>query len=61
LSLIYGVSVSAWRKLLGQYRSKFVIVESSGVNAFFVDPSVFPQAFIDEVRDVDFCETSVIS
>jgi len=42
-------------------RSKFVTAESSGVNAFFVDPSVFPQAFIDEVRGVDFCETSAIS
>jgi hypothetical protein len=56
LSLVYGVSVSAWRKLLGQYQYKFVTVESSGVNTFFVDPSVFPQAFIDEVRGVDFCE-----
>jgi hypothetical protein len=58
LSVVYGVSVSAWRKLLGQYQYKFVTVESSGVNAFFVDPSVVPQAFTDQVRGLDFCDNA---
>jgi hypothetical protein len=56
LNVVYGVSVSAWRKLLGQYQYMFVTVESSGVNAFFVDPNVFPPAFADQVHGVDFCE-----
>jgi hypothetical protein len=54
LSLIYGVSVSAWRKLLSQYQYKFVTVESSGVNAFFLDPSVFPKTFADQIHGLDF-------
>jgi hypothetical protein len=54
LSLVYGVSVSAWRKLLSQYQYKFVTVESSGVNAFFLDPRVFPKTFADQIHGLDF-------
>jgi len=56
LNVTYGVSVSAWRKLLGQYQYKFVTVESSGVNAFFLDPNVFPKSFYDQIHGIDFRE-----
>jgi hypothetical protein len=54
LTLAYGASVSAWRRLLSQYQYRFVTVESSGVNAFFLDPSVFPKTFADQIHGLDF-------
>jgi hypothetical protein len=52
--LFYGVSISALRKLLNQYGYKFVTVTSSGINAFFINPSVFPQMFVDRIRGIEF-------
>jgi hypothetical protein len=37
--LYYGVSVTGWRSLFGEFGYDFVTVESNGVNAFFVDPA----------------------
>ena len=52
--LFYGVSISAWRKLLNQHGYKFLTVESSGTNAFFLDPNAFPDEFVEPLRGIDF-------
>jgi hypothetical protein len=52
--LHYGASIAAWRALLGRYGYRFVSVESSGTNAFFLDPARFPDGFADALRGVAF-------
>jgi hypothetical protein len=54
--IYYGVSVAAWRKLLGGFGYKFLSVESSGGNAFFADPAAFPDGFLRDIRGCDFLE-----
>jgi hypothetical protein len=54
--LYYGVSIAAWRALLGSRGYRFVTVESCGVNAFFVDPSMFDDRFLVGVRGREFEE-----
>jgi len=54
--LYYGVSIQAWRALLCQHGYHFLTVESSGVNAFFVDPSCFQEELIARVRGTPFLE-----
>jgi hypothetical protein len=56
--LYYGVSLEAWRKLLGRHGYRFVTVESRGVNAFFVDPAMVPASWLDRVRGIAFAENS---
>jgi hypothetical protein len=57
--LLYGVSITAWRKLLNQYGYKFLTVESSGTNAFFLDPEAFPNEFVEPLRGSDFRDNLV--
>lgn len=52
--LFYGVSITAWRKLLNQHGYRFLTVESSGTNAFFLDPDAFPAGFVERLQGVDF-------
>jgi hypothetical protein len=52
--LFYGASVSAWRALLGRHGYSFATVDSSGVNAFFLDPACFPEGFAAAVRGPAF-------
>jgi hypothetical protein len=54
--LYYGVSVAAWRRFFASHGYRFVTVERNGVNAFFVDPSFFDEAFLNTVCGVDFAE-----
>ena len=54
--LYFGASVGSWRFLCEQHGLKFVTVEQNGVNAFAVDPTRFPQSFLDELSGVDFRE-----
>lgn len=56
--LYYGVAVSAWRTLLARFDYAFVTTESSGTNAFFLDPAAFDMAFVEGIRGVDFRENS---
>jgi hypothetical protein len=49
-NLYYGCSISAWRRLFSRAGYRFVTVESNGINAFFIDPGVFPAAFVEELR-----------
>lgn len=56
--LYYGVSVNGYRKLFEKNRYKFITVEASGTNAFFVDPSAFPENFFDGLRSEHFAENS---
>jgi hypothetical protein len=58
-SLYYGVSIAAWRKLLGRYGYRFVTVDQNGVNAFFIDPSHFESSFIGGLRGEAFRENFV--
>jgi len=37
--MYYGCSVASWKYLFSQFGYSFVTVESSGTNAFFVDPN----------------------
>ncbi len=54
--LYYGVSIAAWRKLLAPYGYQFVTVDSSGCNAFFIDPAAFPKGFSSTLRGIDFLD-----
>ena len=36
------------------HRYRFVTVESSGTNAFFVDPAAFQQSFLAGIRGIEF-------
>ena len=52
--LYYGASLGAWQALLGRYRYKFVTVESSGTNAFFVNPDCFSDTFVCQLKGIAF-------
>lgn len=54
--LAYGVSLAAWKRLMDSRGYRFVTVERSGVNAFFVDPSCFDAGFLAGVRGLAFAE-----
>jgi hypothetical protein len=52
--LYYGCSISAWRNLFHEYGYVFVTVESSGTNAFFIDPAAFPPTFAEKLCGEEF-------
>ncbi|MFI5152023.1 MAG: hypothetical protein ACHQET_01735 [Chitinophagales bacterium] len=52
----YGVSIAGWRKLLGAHGFEFITVDSNGVNAFFIDPACFPNAFSAQIKKLSFKE-----
>jgi hypothetical protein len=52
--LYYGVSIAAWRASLESHGYRFVTVESSGTNAFFVDPAAFQESFLAGIRGTAF-------
>jgi hypothetical protein len=54
--LNYGVSISGWRTLLEARGYRFITVDRSGVNAFFVDPSCFTPEFLDGIDGLPFAE-----
>ncbi len=54
--LYYGVSISAWHKLLERFHYQFVTVDSNGVNAFYVDPNLFKTPFLQEIKPLVFAE-----
>lgn len=54
--MYYGVSIAAWRKLVAGYGYQFLSVESSGGNAFFANPSAFPDGFLKNISGCDFLE-----
>jgi len=55
-SLYYGVSINAWRHFFASHGYRFVTVEASGTNAFFVDASEFDEDFTSALRGLDFQE-----
>jgi len=54
--LYFGVSVTAWRKLLSEYGYKFITVDRRGVNAIFVDPQYFENHFLDSIYGLQYAE-----
>ncbi len=56
--LYYGVSIAGWRTLLEAAGYVFVTVESNGTNAFFVQPGVFPEAFVDALQGTTFLDNA---
>jgi hypothetical protein len=54
--LYYGASIAAWKDLFCQQDYQFISVDSSGVNAFFVDKSRFDANFLESIRGCDFTE-----
>ncbi|SRR5258706_9641356 len=56
--LYYGVSIAAWRQLLGSLDYRFATVERNGVNAFFVDPAFFDAGFLDGIVGLPFAENA---
>jgi hypothetical protein len=52
--LYYGCSIAGWRALFSRYGYTFVTVEQSGCNAFFIDPSAFPDGFAQGLRGETF-------
>jgi hypothetical protein len=54
--LYYGVSLAAWTKLLAQFGYHFLTVETSGTNAFYVDPATFPPGFASTILGIPFLE-----
>lgn len=56
--LYYGASIGLLKKLLGSFGYQFVTVDSNGVNAFFIHPSYFDAAFINQLQPVSFRENA---
>jgi hypothetical protein len=56
--IYYGASISAWKTLLSHYGYRFVTVDTSGTNAFFVDSRHFQAAFLDPIEGIDFLENA---
>ncbi len=54
--LYYGVSIAGWRKFFDIHGYRFITVDRSGVNAFFVDPQYFDPLFLDELQGDEFAE-----
>jgi hypothetical protein len=54
--LFFGVSIAAWRALLGQYRYSFITVETSGTNALFLDQTAFSDEFISAIHGTSFLD-----
>lgn len=54
--LYYGVSIQGWRNFFERSGYRFVTVDQNGVNAFFVAPEYYDQAFLNGVKSVDFAE-----
>jgi len=52
--LYYGCSIASWRRLFDRYGYSFVTVESSGTNAFFINPAFFPPGFTENLRGAEF-------
>jgi hypothetical protein len=52
--IYYGASVMAWRFLLEPLGYKFVTVDSSGTNAFFVKIDCFEKEFLDGIQSTEF-------
>jgi len=56
----YGVSVSAWKKLLDRFEYEFITVEKNGINAFFIHPAAFLAGFTHSLKKVDFKENFAV-
>jgi hypothetical protein len=56
--LYCGCSVMGWRKLTTKFGYRFVTVDLSGTNAFFVDPQWFDSAFLSNLRGLAFRDNS---
>jgi hypothetical protein len=56
--LYSGCSLQAWMKLMTRNRYRFVTVDLSGTNAFFIDPPHFDSEFIAKLRGIQFRENS---
>jgi hypothetical protein len=54
--LYYGVSISGWRKFFLNHGYKFITVDRSGVNGFFVDPKYFDDSFLSRIQGLEFAE-----
>jgi hypothetical protein len=54
--LYYGVSIRAWRAFLEAQGYRFVTVETTGVNAFFIDPGEV--ALPDGIEPLEFAENT---
>lgn len=54
--LYYGVSISGWRKFFLGHGYKFITVDRSGVNGFFVDPKWFNESFLNKIHGLEFAE-----
>jgi hypothetical protein len=56
--LCYGASIAGWRRLFEHYQYEFITTEKCGINAFFIDPSAFPDGFANGLRKVNFRENA---
>lgn len=52
--IYYGASIMAWRFLLEPLGYKFVTVDSSGTNAFFVKIECFEKEFLECIQSTEF-------
>jgi hypothetical protein len=52
--LYYGCSIAGWRRLFEGAGYQFITVDSSGINAFFIDPSAFPSRFAEGMEGLSF-------
>lgn len=47
--LYFGVSLAGWKCFFEKFGYKFITVDQNGVNAFFVNPSEFDEAFLNQM------------
>jgi hypothetical protein len=56
LPLNFGTSIRAWQHLFPPYGYRFVTVDTSGTNAFFVNEALFDREFLDNIKGLGFAE-----
>jgi hypothetical protein len=56
LDLYCGCSLAAWRGLMSKNGYRFVSVDLSGTNAFFIDPQEFEAEFVANLQGLEFRE-----
>ena len=54
------MGIGAWKHLFQKHNYKeFISVDSSGVNAFFVDPNCFDPIFLKNLKKNNFAENQL--
>lgn len=60
-NIYFGAGLAAWQELFNAYAYEFVTVESSGVNAFFVNPAAIDRTMIEHVDWLKWADSPALT